>query len=319
MDQNHFQKLLYRGESETLDFKVDQYSFSGATDEDKGELLKDILAFANAWRDEDAFILVGVSLGKDGMANALGITKHLDDAAMHQFVNSKTQKPITFSYEVLRADGKEFGVIRIPVQERPFYLKADYGRLEAQVVYIRRGSSTGTAPPDEISEMGKKLVATASFEIRTAIKLFMPQAPEGEFWLSASLFNGGKATAYDTAVSFEHQPNPGSIRFEATVWSWQRGAPSATLLCDNPIHRGMEQPLAEWDLGTAVARIEDFINVPYGGRVDPQTVDFKYRGQPVSMVLRVFARDLVEFRALVTYSAEEIEAKTPKRFPCNAA
>ena len=42
------EELLNEDESATLDFKRDQYPFDNATDEQKGELLKDILAFANA-------------------------------------------------------------------------------------------------------------------------------------------------------------------------------------------------------------------------------------------------------------------------------
>ncbi len=94
MGRTVFEKLLYRGESETLDFKVDQYSFSGpgVTEEDKGELLKDILAFANAWRDTEAFILIGVHQGQGVKASPLGITRHLEDTALHQFTDSKNAK-----------------------------------------------------------------------------------------------------------------------------------------------------------------------------------------------------------------------------------
>lgn len=158
MDAQLFESLLYRGESETLDFKVDQYSFEKATDEEKSELLKDILAFANAWRNSNAYILLGIHEGRGGKAAALGMTKQLDDHAVHDFVNSKTQKPITFSYEVFPFDGKQCGIIEIPVQERPFFLVKDFGGLKANEVYMRRGSATGTAKPDEIAEMGKKMI-----------------------------------------------------------------------------------------------------------------------------------------------------------------
>ena len=40
MNAKLFESLLYRGESESLDFKVDAYAFS--TDDEKGEVLKDI-------------------------------------------------------------------------------------------------------------------------------------------------------------------------------------------------------------------------------------------------------------------------------------
>jgi hypothetical protein len=50
MDRNQLESLLHEDESTSLDFKRDQYPFDAATDEQKSELLKDILAFANAWR-----------------------------------------------------------------------------------------------------------------------------------------------------------------------------------------------------------------------------------------------------------------------------
>ena len=52
--------LLHRSESDTLDFKSQRYPFSGASDDQKGELLKDILALANAWKDAPAYLVIGV-------------------------------------------------------------------------------------------------------------------------------------------------------------------------------------------------------------------------------------------------------------------
>lgn len=43
-----------------LDFKQENYRFSGASDEEKSELLKDILCLANASKESDAFIVVGI-------------------------------------------------------------------------------------------------------------------------------------------------------------------------------------------------------------------------------------------------------------------
>ena len=54
------ENLLYGEEGVDLDFKRDQYKFVKASDEEKGEMLKDIIAFANSWRRSDAFILIGV-------------------------------------------------------------------------------------------------------------------------------------------------------------------------------------------------------------------------------------------------------------------
>ena len=154
IDNSLIDILLYGEEGIDLDFKRDQYRFANASEKDKSELLKDILAFANSWRRSDAFILIGVKEIKGGKSEVVGITEKLDDANIQQFVNSKTQKPITFSYRNLDFENKHIGVIYIPIQNRPFYLKKDYGSLKKETVYIKRGSSTDIAKIDEISKMG---------------------------------------------------------------------------------------------------------------------------------------------------------------------
>lgn len=154
MDAGLLKKLLSEDEGDTLDFKRNQYPFAGATDEDKGELLKDILTFANTPRRGDAHIVIGVEEVKGGPHKVVGITLHLDDANLQQFVNSKTQRPAIFSYETCNFESKSLGVIRIPPQAGPFYLKKDFGRLKRNEVYIRRGSSTGIATPDDIAGIG---------------------------------------------------------------------------------------------------------------------------------------------------------------------
>jgi hypothetical protein len=158
MDTGTLKKLLNQDEGRALDFKRDQYPFSGASPEDKGELLKDILAFANTPRHEDAFILIGVEEVKGSLHKVVGVTLHPDDASLQQFVNSKTQRPVTFSYETCTFETKSLGVIRIPPQAGPLHIEKDFGRLKRNVVYIRRGSSTDVATPDEIAGMGSAFI-----------------------------------------------------------------------------------------------------------------------------------------------------------------
>lgn len=154
MNNELLEQLLNEEESSSLDFKRDQYPFEGAIDEKKSELLKDILAFANAWRRTDAYILIGVEEVRGAKSKVVGLSQHLDDAKLQQFVNSKTQKAITFSYEAYPYEGLQIGIISIPIQDRPVYLTKDYGRLRKNVVYLRRGSSTDEATPDEIAQIG---------------------------------------------------------------------------------------------------------------------------------------------------------------------
>ena len=156
MDANQLSTLLWQNESETLDFKRDQYPFDSGTDEDRSELLKDILAFANAWRTSDAHILIGVQEVKGSRALVVG-AGHLLNRTLQTFVQSKVNRPITFSYEPVDFESKSIGVVTIPVQDRPFFLTKNYGRFKAETVYIRRGDTTSTANPDEVAQMGAKL------------------------------------------------------------------------------------------------------------------------------------------------------------------
>ena len=154
LDSNLLEALIHESEGTSLDFKSAQYPFEKATDEEKSELLKDILAFANSWRRTTAYILIGVNEVKGGRSNIVGVAKHLDDAKLHQFVNGKTQRPVEFSYQEITIEGTTIGAIEIPLQERPTYLRRRYGKLSAHEVPIRDGSSTRAATPDEIAKMG---------------------------------------------------------------------------------------------------------------------------------------------------------------------
>lgn len=149
--------LLYGEEGVDLDFKRDQYKFSKATDDEKGELLKDILAFANSWRRSDAFILIGIQEVKGSRCKVHGISNKLDDAHIQQFINGKTNVPVTFSYRNMDFESKSIGIIHIPIQARPIYLKKDFGKLKKDTVYIKRGSSTEIAKLDEVAKMGNSL------------------------------------------------------------------------------------------------------------------------------------------------------------------
>lgn len=164
MTDEFLEQLLNEDESPALDFKRDQYPFDGASDDDKSELLKDILALANAWKPTDAFILIGVEEVRGGRSRVVGLQNHLDDAKLQQFVNSKTNRPVAFSYQAYQIGGIQIGIITIPLQDRPVFLKKDFGKLKKNTVYIRRGSSTCEADPDEVAKMGASAVQAAQPE-----------------------------------------------------------------------------------------------------------------------------------------------------------
>lgn len=228
IDKNTLEQLLHEEEGSALDFKRDQYPFEGVDDKDKSELLKDILAFANAWRRTTAYILIGVDEVKGGRSKIVGVGKHLDDAKLHQFVNSKTQQPIEFSYQPFLTENVEIGVIEIPIQERPFYLKKKFGKLDDNVVYKRDGSSTAIATPDEIAKMGAKqdsggtpqlVLEWADIEKRvifpsphTVKSLFLnPQLPDNTFDISHPLYGSLIDNLHDN----------GNYSQEIILYAWQ--------------------------------------------------------------------------------------------------
>ena len=151
-DSPFLTSLLYEDEGSNLDFKSAQYPCT--TDEQKGELIKDILAFTNAWRHAEAYILIGVTESPGSRGTVVGVTDHLKDADLQQLVNSKTNQPVTFSYKSARLAGKSIGILYISVQDRPRFITKAFGKLSADTVYLRRGSSTAIARPDEIARMG---------------------------------------------------------------------------------------------------------------------------------------------------------------------
>ncbi|WP_186178597.1 AlbA family DNA-binding domain-containing protein [Burkholderia gladioli] len=157
-DEYLIERLLYSGEGDTLDFKLQQYPFEGADDDNRSSLLKDILAFANGWRTVTAYILIGV---RDGSKEIVGLDKDIDDSRLQQFVNGKVNRPIQFGYRSLEFRGKKLGLFTIPPQDRPFYSMKAFGKVKAGTVYVRRGSSTAEAKPEEIAKMGASASAQA--------------------------------------------------------------------------------------------------------------------------------------------------------------
>jgi hypothetical protein len=162
VDSELLEQLLHQPECQFLDFKEAQYPFVKASEFEKSELLKDILAFANSWRHTSAYVLIGVREVKGGRSEVVGVVDHLEDASLHQFVNSKTQRSVEFGYEVFATGGVEIGIIEIPVQERPIHARHTFGKVQAEAVYIRDGSSTRKASPDEVAKMGAHQSAEAT-------------------------------------------------------------------------------------------------------------------------------------------------------------
>ena len=163
ISEEQIDQLCRYGESNCVDYKRAQYAFIGATDNKKAELLKDVLCFANVFRKTPAYILIGVDEESSGIGSICGIREDevIDDSKLQEFINSKTNKRIPFSaYPFRMHSGKIIQVIEIDVcaRERPFYLKKNYAQLHCKEVYVRSGTSSHMAPPEEVAAFGRDFV-----------------------------------------------------------------------------------------------------------------------------------------------------------------
>jgi len=170
ISDEELEQLRYKGESADLDFKQGQYSFAGASDHEKSELAKDIMAMANAYRSDAGYILIGFKDLSPHPAEIIGISAndHIDDAALQQFVRSKIDPVLEFQYEERIFDGKHIAVITIPKQPRPFAPKQDFGKLRKNVALVRRGSSTDEA---SLLEMARMTLADAGSSKTARVEL----------------------------------------------------------------------------------------------------------------------------------------------------
>ena len=112
MKESFFERLQYASESDSLDFKKAQYKFSGASDIEKSELLKDILAMVNAWSTETRHIVIGIEERNPKPNCYHGVHDFIDDSRIQEFVNSKTSRVCLFDWLTCAYKGKDYTVIR---------------------------------------------------------------------------------------------------------------------------------------------------------------------------------------------------------------
>ena len=195
------QQLCMEGESNHLDYKRDQYPFIGVSDPEKAELLKDVLSMANAFRQQTAYILIGVEQQPDSSGKITGISpdNFIDDAALQQFINGKTNRIVNFlSYPIQIDTNRIIQVIEIPLQDnRPYYSKRRLGEIKENEVFFRVGSSTHIATPDEIAQMGIEQLALPSIDISVSIP-------------SNIIGNINSVTGFD--IGIEQEPHVDEIR-----------------------------------------------------------------------------------------------------------
>ena len=120
-------------------------------EEKRGEVIKDIVAIANASPLSYGFIVYGVDPRKPDPI--IGISCHYDDAKLQQLLKNKVEPAPEFLYYEASIGAKSVAVIQVaPSKRRPFIIAVDLGRVRAGQIPIRRGSSTDGARLSDLFE-----------------------------------------------------------------------------------------------------------------------------------------------------------------------
>lgn len=151
MTCSEFQQLLSRGENETLDFKEGGYDLDGG----RNKFIKDVLAMANTPREQPAHIIIGVRWTPESGSAVVGLERQLDDAQFQDALgHDRVQPNPRFTYTPLEFQGKQVGVLQVPVENGgPYTPVKDYEGLQAGAVYYRRGTQNDRAVGSELKRI----------------------------------------------------------------------------------------------------------------------------------------------------------------------
>lgn len=144
------------GECDYLDFKEEDYH-----KDNKVELVKDIIAFANSHSIRNKYIIIGIKEENNICQDIIGIDnkKVRDEAEFQQIIKTYIKEDLKVEYKIVDIDGKELLVIKIPVsnnENRPFMVKTQIKYLKENEIYIRKGSMTSLANRKDLEYMFKK-------------------------------------------------------------------------------------------------------------------------------------------------------------------
>ena len=145
MNEYEFRQLIGRAESETLDFKEEVYDFGKPQSRDS--FIKDVLAMANTPREQPAHIVFGVRWTPQSGSTVVGLARQLDDAELQSRIGPSRVQPVPrFTYSPFEFEGKQVGILEIPVgQDGPYTAINDFEKLRAGAVYYRQGSTNALA------------------------------------------------------------------------------------------------------------------------------------------------------------------------------
>lgn len=143
--------IKYDPESTNLDFKKEQYLKGKYKD-----LIKDIMAMANAMREGKKYIITGVKDLPNGKKEFFSIpeVEFIDQATYQQILRENVEPSIEFSYYPIEIEGNLIGVFEIDnCNNPPYMMKKDFNGLNKGDCYVRKGSQHERMTRRDLEEM----------------------------------------------------------------------------------------------------------------------------------------------------------------------
>lgn len=148
MDEKIILLSIENGENSSIDFKL---KLDLTVARSKAEFIKDVSAMANSNRD-GGYLLLGVANDK----TIVGI-KQIEEERIQQICHTYITPPVKIdcTLKQMTSDDspKKIGIIFIRPTIRPHKVASSIDRIEKDMVFVRRGSTTTKASPEEIVSM----------------------------------------------------------------------------------------------------------------------------------------------------------------------
>ncbi|UUX33354.1 AlbA family DNA-binding domain-containing protein [Fundicoccus culcitae] len=150
MDNEDLNYLIeFELENTKLDFKRDLYD-----NKNKPELIKDVMAMANAHYEGTKYIIFGVKLLEDGSREYNSIQSIPDQSDIEELIDNNIEPTIDLSFYPYRFQGYQLAILEINgFSDRPYMLKKDNQRFKAGESQIRKGSTTSRVSRDDLEKI----------------------------------------------------------------------------------------------------------------------------------------------------------------------
>jgi hypothetical protein len=144
--------LLNSTETNRVDYKR-KMGFKNGTDQQKANLLKDVLAMSNATHGDDGYLVFGVEHSLTGN-EIIGVEESdsVDNSRLTNYINSKTNKDIEFYYYEYVIQDKKIGILTIKPDGYVRYVTETICGTRDNAVYYRNNDTNAIMSPSEIAD-----------------------------------------------------------------------------------------------------------------------------------------------------------------------